>query len=256
MIDIHCHLLPGIDDGAADVATSLRMARVLVDDGVEAVICTPHILPGLYHNTGPQIRSAVAALRAQLAERGLPLELHCGADAHITVDFAAKLNSCEIPTLAGSRYVLIELPQHVGPYLIKQFFFQLLVAGYVPILSHPERMPWIEAQYGVIQDLVSAGVWLQITAGSLLAEFGRDARYWAERMLDDGIVHVLATDAHNVVSRPPNLRAGRDVAALRVGEWEADNLVHHRPQAILRNAAPALFPLPSVRTPDIDARRF
>lgn len=245
MIDIHCHLLPGLDDGAVDLAMSLQMARTLISDGVEAVICTPHILPGLYHNRGVQIQSAVASLRARLADDGLRLGLYTGADAHITVDFAAKLTAREIPTLAGSRYVLIELPQHVEPKLIRQFFFQLRVAGYVPVLSHPERMPWIADQYRTIHDLVKSGVWLQLTAGSLLGEFGRDAKYWSERILDDGIAHVIATDAHDNRRRPPNLRLGRDAAAKRVGDMEAEKLVKGRPSAILHNETPDRWPLPS-----------
>lgn len=245
MIDIHCHILPGLDDGAVDLAMSLQMARALISDGVEAVICTPHILPGLYHNRGVQIQAAVASLCARLANEGLRLELYTGADAHITVDFVAKLTAREIPTLAGSRYVLIELPQHVEPKLIRQFFFQLRVAGYVPVLSHPERMPWIADQYRTINDLMKSGVWLQLTAGSLLGEFGRDAKYWSERILDDGIAHVIATDAHDNRRRPPNLRLGRDAAAKRVGDIEAEKLVKGRPSAMLYNETPDRWPLPS-----------
>jgi protein-tyrosine phosphatase len=252
MIDLHCHLLPGIDDGAPDVATSLRMAQVLVKDGVEAVVSTPHILPGLYHNRGPQIRAAVAELRSCLSDSGFRLEIYAGADAYITVDFTARLKSGDILTLADSRYVLIELPQHVGPKLVKQFFFQLLVNGYVPILTHPERLTWIDEQYDVIESLVHSGVWLQLTAGSLLGEFGKAAKYWAERILDDGIAHILATDAHNVTSRPPNLGKGRDAAAKRVGGREADDLVINRPRAVIRNEGPSSFPIPSALTPYVD----
>jgi protein-tyrosine phosphatase len=239
MIDLHCHILPGIDDGPADVEISLLMARMLIDDGVEAVVCTPHILPGLYHNAGPQIRAATADLRSALAGSGLRLDLYSGADAHIAVDFVAKLKSAEILTLADSRYVLVELPQHVGPALLTQFFFRLMAAGYVPVLSHPERLQWIGHQYGMIESLVRSGVWIQITSGSLLGEFGRTARYWAERMLDEGNAHLLATDAHDTKFRAPNLKRGRDVAAERIGEREANNLVLTRPLGILANEAPA-----------------
>lgn len=166
----------------------------------------------------------------------------------------AKLASKEISTLADSRYVLIELPQHVEPRLIRQFFFQLLAAGYIPILSHPERMPWIASQYRTIEKLVASGVWLQLTAGSLLGDFGRDARYWADRILDDGIAHVIATDAHNDGRRPPNLRMGYDAAAKRIGDAEAKKLVKSRPEAILRNKPPASWPSPSCRTTPVGYR--
>lgn len=199
MIDVHCHILPGIDDGAPTIETSLEMAAALVADGVEAVVCTPHILPGLYHNTGPQIRAETERLQSALVRSGLNLRLFGGSDAHISPDFVGKLRTGEILTLADSRYVLVELPMHVRPEPLKNFFFELIVTGYVPILSHPERLAWIEPHFVLIQRLALTGVWLQITSGSLLGKFGRSAKYWAERLLDEGLVHLIATDAHDTV---------------------------------------------------------
>ncbi len=243
MIDVHCHILPGIDDGAPNIGTSLEMAAALIDEGVEAVVCTPHILPGLYHNTGPQIRAATEELQSALEKAGMNLRLFSGADAHISLDFVAKLKKGEILTLADSRYVMIELPMHVRPEPLNKFFFELMVAGYVPILSHPERLAWIEPQFALIQRLARAGVWLQITSGSLLGKFGRSAKYWAERLLDEGFVHLLATDAHDMKRRSPDLKRGRDAAASRVGNIEANNLVLTRPRGILANTSPSNLPL-------------
>ena len=124
MIDLHCHILPGLDDGAPDVATSLAMARMFIDAGVEVVACTPHILPGLYHNRGPQIRTAIEQLRLALDQSELKLDLVCGSDAHMTPDFVAKLKSGEILALADSRYVLVEPPHHVAPARLEQFFLR------------------------------------------------------------------------------------------------------------------------------------
>lgn len=243
LIDVHCHILPGIDDGAPTIETSLKMAAALIADGVEAVVCTPHILPGLYHNTGPQIRAATERLQAALARSRLSLRLFSGSDAHISPDFVRKLRNGEILTLADSRYVLVELPMHVRPEPLKEFFFQLIVAGYVPILSHPERLAWIESHFALIRRLAITGVWLQITSGSLLGKFGRSPKYWAERLLDEGLVHLIATDAHDTARRGPDLQNGRDAAALRVGKLEANNLVLTRPRGILANTLPSNLPL-------------
>jgi protein-tyrosine phosphatase len=114
----------------------------------------------------------------------------------------------------------------------------------VPILTHPERLSWINSHYGAIERLARAGVWMQITAGSLAGAFGRNARYWAERMLDEGRVHILATDAHDTKKRPPNLREGRELAAVRVGADEAERLVVGRPKGVLMNLAPSDLPAP------------
>jgi protein-tyrosine phosphatase len=248
MIDLHCHILPGIDDGAANLGVSLRMAQASVADGVSVVVCTPHILPGLYHNAGPQIASAVQHLQDALEQEGIPLRLVVGADVHMVPDLVAGLRSGRIPSIAGSRYVLVEPPHHTAPPQLESFFFRLLVEGFVPILTHPERLNWLQHRYEVIRQLVRAGVWMQITSASLTGAFGRDAQCWAHRMLDDGCVHILATDAHDTHRRPPDLSHGRDVAAARVGIEEADHLVLTRPLGVIRNEAPANLPRPAAST--------
>lgn len=242
MIDLHCHILPGIDDGASDLSVSLAMARAFVDDGVSVVACTPHILPGLYHNSGPQIRQAVIALQRELDKNEIPLMLVPGADNHIVQNFAGGLRSGHLLALADTRYVLVEPPHHVAPSRLEEFFFDVMVAGYVPILTHPERLTWIEQQYPLMQRLAKNGVWMQITAGSLSGSFGRRPKYWGERMLDDGIVQVLATDAHDTQRRPPKLSQGRELAERRVGALQAHHLVSTRPQGVIANALPSSMP--------------
>ena len=244
MIDLHCHLLPGIDDGARDLSVALDMARAFVDDGVSVVACTPHILPGVYHNTGPQIRDALSALQLALEQASIPLQLTTGADVHMVPDLVAGLRAGRLLSLADSRYVLVEPPHHVAPPRLEAFFFDVMVAGFVPILTHPERLSWIEAQYGAIQRLVRSGVWLQITAGSLTGAFGKSAQYWGLRMLDEGCVHILATDAHDMGRRRPSLSRGREEAARRIGPERAEHLVVTRPMGILENALPASLPMP------------
>ena len=249
MIDLHCHMLPGIDDGASDLATALSMAKAFAADGVTVVACTPHILPGLYHNSGPQIRQATAWLQQVIKERGIPLQLVTGADNHIVPDFLAELRAGKLLSLADTRYVLVEPPHDVVPPRLGELFFNLIAAQYVPILTHPERLAWISSNYTAIEQLSTAGTWLQVTAGSLAGDFGRNARYWAERLLDEGKVHLLATDAHDVTKRPPNLSRGRELAAKRVGEAEAQNLVVTRPRGVLHNVPPSELPLPQPSQP-------
>ena len=129
MFDVHSHLLPGIDDGSPSFDTSLAMARSYVDQGVECVACTPHILPGLYHNSGPQIRQAVAELQARLYDAGIALKLVTGADNHIVPDFVDGLKRGHLLALADSAYVLVEPPHHVAPQRLEELFFNILLAG-------------------------------------------------------------------------------------------------------------------------------
>ncbi len=248
LIDLHCHLLPGIDDGANDVETAIKMAEAFVADGVTVVACTPHILPGLYHNSGPQIRQDTAWLQRVIMERDIPLKLVTGADNHVVPDFLAGLRSGKLLSLADTRYVLVEPPHHVAPPRLEELFFSLISAQYVPILTHPERLTWISSHYAAITRLNTAGVWFQITAGSLAGDFGRNARYWAERLLDEGRAHLLATDAHDLKARPPRLSRGRELAARLVGEIEAENLVVTRPRGVLSDVPPSELPHPGLRS--------
>ena len=127
-------------------------------------------------------------------------------------------------------------------------------AGYVPLITHPERLSWIEDHYEKFVALAHDGVWMQVTAGAVTGRFGRRPRYWAERMLDEGLVHVLATDAHNTRSRPPLLAEGEHAASAFVGAEEARRMVVDRPLAVLRNAAPDTLPAPPGLTPDAQER--
>jgi len=244
LIDLHCHLLPGADDGAKNLDTSLEMARLAVADGITVTACTPHILPSVYDNEGPAIKAAVALLQQALAIAGIPLRLISGADVHIYPNLVPGLRESRIATLNTSRYFLLELPHHVVPPHLEGHIFGLQTAGYVPILTHPERLSWIDSHYSLIRRIVNNGVWLQLTAGSLTGRFGRRPRYWAERMLDEGLCHVLATDAHNTTTRAPFLAEGRAAAAKRLGEHEATNLVSTRAQGVIDDVSPAQLSVP------------
>ena len=256
MIDLHCHVLPGIDDCASTLAESIAMAEAAVADGVTVAACTPHIYPGLYDNDAHGIRAARLALQVELDARAIKLKLVDGADTHLVPEVLDGVREGRIPTLNGSRYLLLEPPHHVAPPRFEHAVFALLAAGIVPILTHPERLTWVDRHYATFRRLALRGVWLQLTAGALTGEFGRGPRHFGERLLDDGLVHVLATDAHGSKQRAPRLSAGRDAAAKRVGAAEAENLVSVRPRGVLANADPAtLPPIPALLAARPAARR-
>jgi protein-tyrosine phosphatase len=262
LIDLHSHILPGVDDGSPDLETSLAMARMAVEDGIEVMACTPHFMPGLYDNDARDIRRRVEDLNAELIKHDINLALVVGGDAHVRPDFIECLRQDRILRLHDSRYVLFEPSHTTMPPRLEDLLFNTLMAGYVPILTHPERFKWIEQNYEVFERLADAGVWMQITASSLTGKFGKRAHYWAQRMLAEGRVHILATDAHNLKSRPPILSEAFDVAVQEVGLDEAQALVLDRPQAILENvprdqvASPAARPKKTVATPSRWRRLF
>lgn len=250
MYDLHCHLLPGIDDGSASLDVSLEMARLAVADGIQVTACTPHIYPGLYENDAQGIARAIEDLRRALAEEDIPLQLVMGADVHLDPSLVDGLRGGRIPTLNGSRYFLFEPPHHVAPPQLEQSLFQVMAAGYVPVLTHPERLSWIDGRYALFSELVSRGVWMQLTAASITGKFGKVAAYWAHRFLDDGLVHIIASDAHHSRKRPPNLSEARDWVARRYGAAIAEDMVVSRPRGILDDVSPDALPaLPDLSKP-------
>ena len=171
------HLLPGIDDGAKDLETSLEMARMAVEDGTTVLACTPHIYPGLYMNDQSGIKAQRDKLQKALDVYHIPLKLVVGADAHLVPELLDGLQSGRVPTLNDSRYFLLEPSHHVPPPHFEASVFQICAAGYIPVLTHPERLVWIEDHYPVFVNLARRGVWMQLTAGAILGKFGKRARY-------------------------------------------------------------------------------
>jgi protein-tyrosine phosphatase len=242
--DVHCHILPNIDDGARDLKIALDMARLAENDGITHLACTPHIYPGLYENTPAGIAAAVKIFHRRLLDEGIDLELSWGADIQVVPELVSNMRSGAFPTINRSRYFLFEPPHHVPLSNFDQFVFDSVSAGFVPVITHPERLHWIDDHYEEFVAAVQAGAWIQLTAGSVTGRFGRSPRYWSEKMLDDGIVHLLATDAHNTRSRAPLLAEGALVAASIVGKEEAARLVSMRPGAIWEDTDPQKVPSP------------
>ncbi len=245
MIDIHCHMLPSIDDGAVNLETALCMAQMAAEDGITKTVCTPHIYPGVFDNNKQIIQKAVEAFSQQVSDAGIPLELCFAADTHMVPDLIEGIKSDRIPTINGSRYLLFEPPHKIAPPGFERFVFNLLTAGIIPVITHPERLDWIDTHYESFINAAQKGAWLQVTAGAVCGKFGRKAKYWAERMLDEGVVHVLATDAHNINHRPPILSEGCIAAERWLSKEEVKRLVYDRPLATIMDAPPESLPLPN-----------
>jgi protein-tyrosine phosphatase len=205
-VDIHCHLLPAIDDGAADWNESLAMARMAFDDGIETVICTPHQSASFTANLGPAVRERTRRLQQRLTDEGLRLRVLPGADVRIEPELVKRIRDDEIVTLADRRrHVLLELPHEI--YIpLDRLLGDLEAAGMSAVLSHPERNQGILEQPRLADYLVDRGCLLQVTAGSLVGTFGPRVQALAERLVTRGLVHFLATDAHGTKARRPLLR--------------------------------------------------
>lgn len=249
MIDLHCHILPGIDDGATTLDVALEMARMAVRDGITTTACTPHIYPGMYMNDAPGIKAARKVLQAELDAAGIPLQLVVGADVHLVPGLLEGITNGRIPTLHGSRYLLLEPSHTTPPPRFEESVFNLVAAGYTPIITHPERLTWVEGHYPVFERLIRQGAWMQVTAGALLGTFGPRAKYWGERFVAEGRTHILATDAHSAGRRCPQMSPALVRVRELAGEEAARQMVFDRPRAVLENEPPARWALPEREAP-------
>ncbi len=234
-VDIHCHMLPELDDGAADWDEALAMAQIALDDGVGTVVLTPHQLGNFSHNRGDAIRQQVTRFQSLLQRHAMPLNILPGADVRIEPEIVHKIRSGDVLTLADRRgYVLLELPHEV--YLpLERLLSDLKRAGLVGILSHPERNLGILNQPNIAERLVDTGCLMQVTAGSLVGTFGAPIQTMAEYMVSRGLVHFLATDAHGCQSRRPLMRRAFDRVCRMVGPQVAVEICAHNPARVVKN---------------------
>ena len=235
MIDIHCHILPGVDDGASSLKDSLSMARLAVEDGITAVLATPHTLNGVSRNTVSDILSGISHLQDALAAEGIPLKIYPGSEVHLVTDMCLKIRSGEICTLNNNgKYVLIELPYQSVPDGIKQEIFHLKLDGITPIIAHPERNAVIQNNPHILRELIHMGALSQVTAMSIVGDFGPETMESAKGLLECRLVQLMASDAHSPRSRPPQLAHALDEAARILGNMpEAEAMVTQRPAAII-----------------------
>lgn len=244
MIDLHAHILPLLDDHLYSTKQGLDAVSMAVADGIDTIICTPYMgRPGCQRSV-QEIHTAFQVFQNDVSEAGFPVQLGLGADISFHPELLPNLQKGELLTLQSSRYFLLRSSHDGLPPDFLSHIRLYLEAGFVPIITHPERSSWIHNQYGLLRECLANGAWVQVTGDCLTGHMGRKSRYWAERLLAEGLVHVLATDTHGVDFQAPLLSEARSAAEKIVGVTEAGLLVSGRPLAVLENMNPDLIPAP------------
>ncbi len=229
MVDIHSHLLPGLDDGSPDMETSIAMARMAAADGITHMVCTPHA-NHRYPYDPFRVEDLIANLRARLADAGIPLQLARGADFHLTYEnIQEALADPARFSIAGRGYIMTELPEYGSFSSFDETYYELRLAGMTPVLTHPERNPTLQDNRSKLNDWLRLGVLVQVTANSVLGQMGKKAQRMSFDLLEKKLVHFIATDAHNTTSRPPKLRETYDLVSKRYGRDYAETLCKSNP---------------------------
>ncbi len=236
MIDLHSHLLPAIDDGPEDLPSALNLARHAVASGIRISVVTPHMDSACYDNRAANICAAAAQFQRDVTERGIPLQIWPAAEVRLDHQIVSWVMEGHVPYLGmwqGERVMLLEFPHSHVPVGADKLVSWLRKQNVRPMLAHPERNKDILRSIVKLLPFIQMECLLQVTAGAVAGAFGPFAQACAADLLARQWVTVLASDAHNLTSRPPELEPGRAAAALIVGEEESWNLVRHRPAKII-----------------------
>ena len=237
MIDLHCHILPEVDDGAASEEESCLMARMAADSGITALAATPHCgVPGQFENfAGESLLEKFHAFAQLLERERIPLRLYTGMEVFVTEKTPRYLREGRLLTLGDSRYLLVEFGFDEEADFAERMLGELLEAGVVPVVAHPERYHFIQPQPERLLRWVEMGCALQVNKGSLLGRFGRRAARTAHWCLGEGCVHLLGSDAHSPWRRTPRMEEAWAYTADFASPEIADFLLRDNPRRILED---------------------
>jgi protein-tyrosine phosphatase len=240
VIDLHAHILPGIDDGPRTMETALEMARLAVADGITTMVATPHLFRRKSVDFGDlnhpdKIRQAVALFNERLAEEQIELTVLPGCEVPLFIDIIKFFDDQKILTLNDTeRYICLEMPDTVIPPATENIVFELNSRGITPIITHPERNLVFYEMPDKLRRFVSLGCLAQITARSLIRGFGWGIARFTKKLVREGLIHLMATDAHNTAKRPPVMGDALKKLTKMMGESRARDMVETLPERIIR----------------------
>lgn len=241
IIDIHCHILPGVDDGSDSFEMSMQMLKRAASDGISGIILTPHNKPGHRHMHFSQMTSEINKLRKIMTEENIKIELYPGSELYYRSGIREEIGHDKTGILAGSRYTLVEFNPMADYDYIRNGIYSLLTGGYYPILAHVERYRNVcAAKYGT-EDLIEMGCYIQVNAGSIMGKSGSKARRFVKKLLKQRQVHFVATDAHDLKKRPPCLSDCADYIRKKYGEDYSIKLFCDNPMDVIRDKEISLY---------------
>lgn len=232
MYDVHCHILPGVDDGAKTLEDSMRLITKEYQDGVRSIILTPHFRKRMFEPSQERIFNAYEALCN--AVQGMDIQLYLGCEYHVNMNIVSDLKTGERSTMAGSRYALCEFSSGDNATFIKERCYHLISSGLIPILAHIERYPALTDDFDLIEELVDLGCHMQVNAGSILGDDGFRAKRFCKKLIKLDLLNFIGSDAHDMKERPPRLGDCAAYLEKKYGKEYARRILCDNPSMIVR----------------------
>lgn len=234
-IDIHSHILPGIDDGSDNIEETIHMIEAARNDGISIIIATPHYHEGRYKKKVADYEAALNIVRSYVKDIFPNVRIYLGCEIYYNHECIDLLESNQIPTMAGSKYILLEFSPRREYQYIRTNLQRCLFAGYLPILAHVERYICLEQDISLVEELVNMGVYIQFNTNSIVGNIRGKTKKFVRRLLHHNLVHFMATDAHNMSNRSPVINKSKEYIIKKYGKSYLDRLIIHNPKKVLNN---------------------
>ncbi len=235
MIDLHSHILPGVDDGPKDMETSIRIAKIYEENGFEKVVATSHYFGEGKGLQVQDIESVKYELEDMLDREGIDLKIYMGNELYLSPDILESIKSGKALTMAGSRYVLVEMPANEVPDYTEDILFELQIKGYIPIIAHPERNRAIVDNPNILYSIIEKGSMAQLNLHSLVGMYGKDVMYTAGVLLKHDLIHFVGTDSHSDKRRSPRVKSSLKLLETKLGKERYFKLVYQNPEMVLQD---------------------
>lgn len=231
--DIHCHILPGVDDGSQDMEETKKMLQIEYDSGIRHIIATPHYRKNMFEPLMDLVEQQYLQVQGMAKTIGDGIQVHLGCEFHVNMSIIETLQKNDRPTMAGSRYVLAEFSGASEVPFIKERIYCLISSGYIPILAHIERYPCIVKDMNLVSELVDMGAYMQVNAESVIGDDGRLAKKFCKNLIKEDLLHFIGTDAHGYKARSPKMGKCAAYLQKKFGKEYVHRILIENPRRII-----------------------
>ncbi|OUO78025.1 capsular biosynthesis protein [Blautia sp. An249] len=235
LTDVHCHLLPHVDDGSKSLEETMEMLKLEYENGVRTIIATPHYRRGMFETPQEEIIRQFHRVKECMHRQNLQMELYLGCELHICTEMVSLLKEKKVSSMADSRYVLTEFPYYIHQESMQKSLYELIRFGYAPILAHVERYECVQKDLDFLEDLVSMGARIQVNAGSIMGESGRAAKRFCKKLMRADLLDFIGTDGHGSKYRKPLMGACAAYVEKKEGSAYARRIFWENPRKLLEN---------------------